>query len=176
MFNKWPTREKPEPLSVPTSINDVWSWISARLIVRRAQHPSIQRHWWLESGRLRHWRWLLVSSHTCCSVAWSNYRMARKTDDEALWQGPRIYQRNTDRTGKKAQHPDPFYSTRKTATQCVYRALQQNRSLWLACQLSVWITQWSPGICHKRLWTSNHERPNMMLGGITPKKKLALAA
>lgn len=27
-----------------------------------------------------------------------------------------------------------------------------------------------------RLWTFNHDRPNMALGGITPKQKLALAA
>ncbi|WP_150788909.1 integrase core domain-containing protein, partial [Pseudomonas aeruginosa] len=26
------------------------------------------------------------------------------------------------------------------------------------------------------IWTYNHERPNMALGGITPKQKLALAA
>jgi len=26
------------------------------------------------------------------------------------------------------------------------------------------------------LWTHTHERPNMALGGITPKQKLALAA
>lgn len=26
------------------------------------------------------------------------------------------------------------------------------------------------------LWTYNHERPNMAIGGITPKQKLALAA
>jgi putative transposase len=26
------------------------------------------------------------------------------------------------------------------------------------------------------LWTHNHDRPNMALGGITPKQKLALAA
>ncbi|MDR3412530.1 MAG: integrase core domain-containing protein, partial [Formivibrio sp.] len=26
------------------------------------------------------------------------------------------------------------------------------------------------------IWTYNHERPNMGLGGITPKQKLALAA
>ena len=28
----------------------------------------------------------------------------------------------------------------------------------------------------KWLWTDNHKRPNMVLGGITPKQKLALAA
>ena len=28
----------------------------------------------------------------------------------------------------------------------------------------------------KWLWTYNHERPNMALGGITPKQRLALAA
>lgn len=26
------------------------------------------------------------------------------------------------------------------------------------------------------IWTYNHERPNMALGGITPKQKLAMAA
>ncbi|SNS93635.1 Integrase core domain-containing protein, partial [Noviherbaspirillum humi] len=26
------------------------------------------------------------------------------------------------------------------------------------------------------LWTYNHERPNMAIGGITPKQKLALVA
>ena len=26
------------------------------------------------------------------------------------------------------------------------------------------------------LWTCNHDRPNMALGGITPKQKLAMAA
>jgi putative transposase len=26
------------------------------------------------------------------------------------------------------------------------------------------------------LWTYNHDRPNMALGGITPRQKLALAA
>jgi len=28
----------------------------------------------------------------------------------------------------------------------------------------------------RRLWTYNHERPNMALGGITPKQKVAMAA
>ncbi len=32
------------------------------------------------------------------------------------------------------------------------------------------------GFATRWLWTYNHERPNMGLGGITPKQKLALAA
>jgi putative transposase len=35
-------------------------------------------------------------------------------------------------------------------------------------EVQQYATQW--------LWTYNHERPNMALGGITPKQKLALAA
>jgi transposase InsO family protein len=35
-------------------------------------------------------------------------------------------------------------------------------------QVQEYATRW--------LWTYNHERPNMALGGITPKQKLALAA
>ena len=35
-------------------------------------------------------------------------------------------------------------------------------------QVQDFATQW--------LWTYNHERPNLALGGITPKQKLALAA
>ena len=45
--------------------------------------------------------------------------------------------------------------------------------LYLRCprileELQDYATRW--------LWIYNHERPNMALGGITPKQKLALAA
>jgi len=46
---------------------------------------------------------------------------------------------------------------------------------WLAhylfdsvCEVQDYATRW--------LWSYNHERPNMALGGITPKQKLAMAA
>ena len=49
------------------------------------------------------------------------------------------------------------------------------RSEWLSqyhwCDLDEvreYATQW--------IWRSNHERPNMALGGITPKQRLAMAA
>jgi hypothetical protein len=32
------------------------------------------------------------------------------------------------------------------------------------------------GVATRWLWTYNHERPNMALGGITPMQKLVLAA
>jgi len=34
-------------------------------------------------------------------------------------------------------------------TPHLYRALQQDRSLWLAGALPVWIDWWDPGICHR---------------------------
>jgi len=36
------------------------------------------------------------------------------------------------------------------------------------CEVQDYATRW--------LWSYNHERPNMALGGITPKQKLAMAA
>ena len=46
---------------------------------------------------------------------------------------------------------------------------------WLAQTLFDMIEQVQETATHW-LWTYNHERPNMGLGGITPMKKLALAA
>lgn len=49
------------------------------------------------------------------------------------------------------------------------------RYAWLARTLSDSIEQVQDKvICW--LWTCNHERPNMVLGGITPMQKVALAA
>ena len=49
------------------------------------------------------------------------------------------------------------------------------RCAWLASNLLNDIEQ-VQDIATRWLWTYNHERPNMALGGITPMQKLALAA
>ena len=49
------------------------------------------------------------------------------------------------------------------------------RKSWLAHYLFESISEVQE-FATKWLWTYNHERPNMALGGITPKQKLALAA
>jgi putative transposase len=49
------------------------------------------------------------------------------------------------------------------------------RYAWLARTLFESIEQVQDKATHW-LWTYNHERPNMGLGGITPMQKLALAA
>jgi putative transposase len=46
---------------------------------------------------------------------------------------------------------------------------------WLARHLFETLDEIQEFATH-RLWTHNHDRPNMALGGITPKQKLALAA
>ncbi len=47
--------------------------------------------------------------------------------------------------------------------------------MWLAQTLFDSIDEVQESATHW-LWTYNHERPNMALGGITPMEKLALAA
>lgn len=49
------------------------------------------------------------------------------------------------------------------------------RYAWLVSNLFNDIEQ-VQDIATRWLWTYNHERPNMTLGGITPMQKLALAA
>jgi putative transposase len=49
------------------------------------------------------------------------------------------------------------------------------RYAWLAHDLFESISE-VQAFAMKWLWTYNHERPNMALGGITPKQKLTLAA
>ena len=49
------------------------------------------------------------------------------------------------------------------------------RDGWLGHHLFESIEEVQDFVTHW-LWTYNHERPNMALGGITPKQKLALAA
>lgn len=49
------------------------------------------------------------------------------------------------------------------------------RYAWLASNLFNDIEQ-VQDIATRWLWTYNHERPNMALGGITPMQKFALAA
>lgn len=50
----------------------------------------------------------------------------------------------------------------------IMRILKQAEAGYSCLKVQQFATEW--------LWTYNHERPNMALGGMTPKQKLALAA
>jgi hypothetical protein len=68
------------------------------------------------------------------------------------------------------------YPARQATAERLYLALQPHGVLRVAGaylfdaikEVQKFATRW--------LWTHTHERPNMALGGITPKQKLALAA
>lgn len=91
-------------------------------------------------------------------------------------QRPRIRQCRNLGVGSKARHSYRLHSA-GAAQQNAY-VERYNRTVrydWLAHHLferldeiQDFATQW--------LWTYNHDRPNMALGGITPRQKLAIAA
>ena len=58
---------------------------------------------------------------------------------------------------------------------CQAFGISQTRYDWLAHHLFETLDEIQEFATHW-LWTYNHDRPNMALGGITPKQKLALAA
>lgn len=58
---------------------------------------------------------------------------------------------------------------------CVERYNRTVRYDWLAHHLFDTLDE-IQDFATRWLWTYNHDRPNMALGGITPKQKLALAA
>ena len=71
---------------------------------------------------------------------------------------------------------DRTYSAWQAAAERVCRALNRTvRYDWLAQYLFDSIDEVQESAT-RWLWTYNHERPNMALGGITPIQKLMLAA
>ena len=100
--------------------------------------------------------------------------MARQAEGHPLRQRPGVHQWRVAGLGRQAQHPDRSYPAGQAATERLRRTLQSNGTLRLAHshlfesidQVQDAATRW--------LWTYNHERPNMALGGITPMQKLAL--
>ena len=102
--------------------------------------------------------------------------MARQATEHPLRQWPGIHQRDVDGMGAKTWHPDRLHPTWTAAAKCLCE--RYNRTVrydWLAHYLFESIDE-VQNFATKWLWTYNHERPNMALGGITPKQKLALAA
>jgi putative transposase len=77
-----------------------------------------------------------------------------------------------EREGIRIEHIQPGKPQQNAYVERYNRTVRYG---WLATRLFDSIEQ----VQHKAtrwLWTYNHERPNMALGGITPMQKLALAA
>lgn len=170
-------REKPEPLTVPTEINTVWSM--------DFMHDQ------LSDGRsIRLFNVIddFNREGLCIEVDFSfpAERVIRALDQVIEWRGaPQVIRSDNG----------PEYISAVTAEWAAKRGIrlefiqpgcpQQNayverynrtvRYEWLAQYLFDSIEEVQE-FATKWLWTYNHERPNMALGGITPKQRLALAA
>lgn len=170
-------REKPEPLAEPRGINEVWSM--------DFMHDQ------LSDGRsIRLFNVIDDFNREGLNIevdfSLPSERVIRSLEQIIAWRG---------KPGRIRCDNGPEYISASLATWAQRRGIhldfiqpgkpQQNayverynrtvRYDWLAHYLfdsieevQEFATRW--------LWTYNHERPNMAIGGITPKQKLALAA
>lgn len=171
------TREKPEPLMVPEAINQVWSidFMHDRLEDGRAfrlfnvlddfnrEGLGIEVDFSLPAERV-------IRSLTQI-IEWRGKPQALRCDN-----GPELV--STALTDWARQHGIEMLFIQPGKPQQNAYVERYNRTVrydWLGqylfesiAEVQAFATQW--------LWTYNHERPNMALGGITPKQKLAMAA
>jgi putative transposase len=170
-------RETPEPLSVPEAINQVWSM--------DFMHDR------LEDGRA--FRLLNVIDDfnregLGIEVDFSlpAERVIRALDQIIEWRGrPRVIRcdngpeyvsaalmRWAEAKGIRLEYIQPGKPQQNAYVERYNRTVRYD---WLGQYLFESIAEVQA--CATRwLWTYNHERPNMALGGITPMQKLALAA
>ena len=171
------TREKPEPLAVPVAINDVWSM--------DFMHDS------LEDGRS--YRLFNVIDDfnregLGIEVDFSlpAERVIRALDQIIEWRGTPLTVRCdngpeyvstalTTWAEKRGIHLEYIQPGKPQQNAYIERYNRTVRYDWLGQYLFESITE-VQDYATRWLWTYNHERPNMALGGITPKQKLALAA
>jgi transposase InsO family protein len=73
-------------------------------------------------------------------------------------------------------YPAGIHRAWHAAAERVYRAVQPNRSIRMVIPVSVGRPGAGARGAADWMWTYNHERPNMALGGFTPKQRLAMAA
>ena len=170
-------RQKPEPLKVPRAINEVWSM--------DFMHDQ------LEDGRS--FRTLNVIDDfnreaLGIEVDFSlpALRVIRTLKQIIAWRGkPQVircdngpeYISSTIQTwasawGIKLEHIQPGNPQQNAYVERFNRTVRYewlSQYIWSSLQeVQLFATQW--------MWKYNHERPNMALGGITPKQRLAMAA
>lgn len=170
-------RETPEPLGVPATINDVWSM--------DFMHDS------LEDGRP--YRLLNVIDDFNreglgieIDFSLPSERVIRSLDQIIEWRGkPKALRCDNgpeyisealrawaEKRQISIQHIQPGKPQQNAYVERYNRTVRYD---WLNQYLFKTISQ-VRDYATRWLWTYNHERPNMALGGITPKQKLALGA
>jgi putative transposase len=170
-------REKPEPLAVPEAINESWSM--------DFMHDQ------LEDGRtFRLFNVIDDFNREGLGIevdfSLPSERVKRTLDNIIEWRGkpkqircdngPEYISEVLKSWAQENEIHLAFIQPGKPQQNAyVERYNRTVRYAWLStflfssiCEVQVYATRW--------LWSYNHERPNMALGGITPKQKLAMAA
>jgi len=170
-------REKPEPLTVPQAVNDCWSM--------DFMHDQ------LSDGRsFRLFNVIDDYNREGLGIevdfSLPSQRVIRSLDQIIEWRGkPRVIrcdngpeyisQSLADWTGSHNIRLEFIQPGKPYQNAYVERYNRTVRYDWLAHYLFDSIEE-VQSFATRWLWTYNHERPNMALGGITPKQKLAMAA
>lgn len=170
-------RDKPVPLTVPTSINQTWSmdFMHDQLADGRSIRLFNVIDDYNREGLIIDVDFSLPSERVVRSLdqllAWRGKPKTIRCDN-----GPEYISDTTMRWAKKHGIEIAFIQPGQPQQNAyIERYNRTVRYDWLAHHLfdsinevQDFATQW--------LWIYNHERPNMALGGITPKQKLAIAA
>lgn len=170
-------RAMPEPLSVPTTINEVWSidFMHDALSDGRSfrlfnvlddfnrQGLGIEADFSLPAER--------VIRSLEQIIEWRGAPKAIRCDNEPEYISGLLLAW-AERRGIRIDHIQPGKPQQNAYVERYNRTVRYG-----------WLSQWLfdsiedvQEAATRWLWTYNHERPNMALGGITPMQKLALAA
>lgn len=170
-------REKPEPLAVPEAISHCWSM--------DFMHDQ------LVDGR-SFWLFNLIDDFNRVAFAMDidlslpAKRVVRGQDQVIEWRGKpqAIHSDNgpeyisnklmvwAEKHGIRLEHIQPGNPQQNAYVEHYNRTVRYD---WLGHYLFESISEVQEHAT-RWIWTYNHERPNMVLGGITPKQKLALTA
>ena len=170
-------RERPQPLAVPEAINETWSM--------DFMHDS------LTDGRA--YRLFNVIDDFNreglgieVDLSLPAERVIRALEQIIEWRGaPKVIRSDNgpeyisgrlsawaEKRGIRLEHIQPGNPQQNAYIERYNRTVRYD---WLGQYLFESIEE-VQGFATRWLWTYNHERPNMALGGITPKQKLALVA
>ncbi|UQN12731.1 IS3 family transposase [Methylococcus capsulatus] len=170
-------RDKPEPLTVPTRINEVWSMDFMH--DQRADGRKFRLFNVIDDFNR-------ASLGMEVDFSLPSERVTRALEQVMEWRGrPRVIrcdngpenisakvQARAARQGIRIEYIQPGKPQQNAHAERFNRAVRHE---WLSQydwesldEVQAFATRW--------MWTYNHERPNMALGGITPKQRLAMAA
>jgi len=170
-------RERPETLSVPEAINQVWSmdFMHDRLEDGRAFRLFNVIDDFNREGLGIEVDFSLPAERVIRSldqlIEWRGKPLAIRCDNGPEYVSTALINW-AERRGIRLQYIQPGQPQQNAYVERYNRTVRYD---WLGqhlfesiAEVQAFATRW--------LWTYNHERPNMALGGITPMQKLALAA